>query len=105
MRMTQPHAIQSTVPSISPGDGAAVGGRTQEPQRSSSPVRAGLWHASDMGLATVHREQRRGGKEGCGAVQPSPCTLLRGPNPHCVRGGWTRTAGGVSTPGETLASR
>lgn len=93
MRVTQPHAIQSAALSIHPGDGATVRGQTQEPQGSSSPVRAGLWHASGVGLATLRREQHRDGGESCGAMQPSPRALPRGPDPRCVRGGWTRTAG------------
>lgn len=101
MRVTQPHAIQSAALSIHPGDGATVRGQTQELQGSSSLVRAGfsslvragLWHASSMGLATLRREQHRDGGESCGAVQPPPRALPRGPDPRCVRGGWTRTAG------------
>lgn len=105
MRVTHPHAIQSAAPSTHRSDGAAVRGWTQEPQSSSSPVSAGLWHASNIiGLAVLCREQHRGGEEGCGAMQPSPRTLLQGPDPRCLQDGWTRTAGGASTRGETLAS-
>jgi len=38
-------------------------------------------------------------------TQPSPRTVPQGTHPHCVQGGRTRTAGGASTPGETLANQ